>query len=194
MKRPTLRARALPAAFVEGAHLPGYDDIRFWGDVFSPAFESFLKRKNAMIRAAADDGTAPLGLTQARCLAISGGGDKGAFAAGLLTGWGERGSRPIFEIVTGVSAGALAAPFAFLGTEEDHCLREIYTEYGAGELYKRRGLLGFLRDALNDTTRLDDLIRSYVTNAFLDRIAAEHAKGQRLLVMTTNLDAQRKVI
>ena len=193
MRRP-VRKHALPAALVEGARLPGYNDIRFWGDAFSPAFEAFLERKNNQIFAAAVARTAPAGLNQARCLAISGGGDKGAFAAGLLTGWSECGSRPVFEIVTGVSAGALAAPFAFLGTSEDHCLREIYTDYGAGELYKRRGILGFFSDALNDTARLDKLIRRYVTEMFLDRIAAEHAKGRRLLIMTTNLDAQRKVI
>ena len=113
---------------------------------------------------------------------------------GLLRGWTERGTRPVFEVVTGVSAGALAAPFAFLGPAYDDALREIYTEHGAVELFKSRGVLGFFSDALNDTTRLETLIRHYLTPACLDRIAAEHQKGRRLLVMTTNLDAQRQVI
>ena len=118
----------------------------------------------------------------------------GAWAGGVVGGWSGRGDRPVFEVVTGVSAGALAAPFAFLGPSNDHCLQEIYTEYGAGHLYKSRGLRGFVSDALNDTSRLERLIEHYVTDAFLDRIADEHRKGRRLLVLTTNLDAQRQVI
>ena len=174
--------------------MPGFEKTRIWGDVYTPAFEESLIEKDAQVLAAAQSGVAPEGLHRADFLALSGGGDKGAFAAGLLNGWSERGDRPTFEVVTGVSAGALAAPFAFLGPAHDGCLRNIYTEYGAGHLYRSRGLRGFFSDALNDTSRLEALIKSYVTEPFLDRIAEEHGKGRRLLVLTTNLDAQRQVI
>ena len=168
--------------------------MRIWGDVYTPEFEETLIEKNRQVCKAAASGLAPLGSTEANFLALSGGGDKGAFAAGVLHGWTERGDRPVFEVVTGVSAGALAAPFAFLGIANDKCLRDIYLDYGAGHLFKSRGIRGFFSDALNDTDRLDALIRSYVTDDFLDRIAVEHDKGRRLLVLTTNLDAQRQVI
>lgn len=189
------RPDALPEAMLESAVVPGFELVRIWGDVYTPAFEESLIEKNRQVREAAGAGRASAEtLTAANFLALSGGGDKGGFAAGVLAGWTERGDRPTFEVVTGVSAGALAAPFAFLGSSRDHCLREIYTEYGASHLYKSRGVRGFFTDALNDTTRLDKLIRSYVTDAFLDRVAEEHLKGRRLLVLTTNLDAQRQVI
>ncbi len=190
----TPRPNALPEAMLEMAYVPGYEKVRFWGDVYTPAFEDTLIEKNRQVRAAADAGLTPCAIDRADYLALSGGGDKGAFAAGVLAGWTARGDRPKFEVVTGVSAGALAAPFAFLGESRDECLREIYTEYGAGQLYKSRGIRGFFSDALNDTTRLQELIKSYVTEDFLDRIAEEHMKGRRLLVLTTNLDAQRQVI
>ena len=189
-----VRPNALPEALLESAAVPGFERIRFWGDVYTPAFEQTLIEKNRQVREAADAGLAPWGHTKADFLALSGGGEKGAFAAGVLSGWSERGDRPTFEVVTGVSAGALAAPFAFLGQANDKCLRDIYTEYGAGQLYKSRGVRGFFSDALNDTARLETLIKTYVTDAFLDRIAEEHMKGRRLLVLTTNLDAQRQVI
>jgi predicted patatin/cPLA2 family phospholipase len=188
----TPRASALPESMIETAVIPGYERARAWGDIYTPTFEELLIKKNQQVLAAAEAGIAPRGRVEANFLAISGGGDKGAFAAGVLTGWGERGDRPCFETVTGVSAGALAAPFAFIN--RDMCLEQIYTEYGAGHLYKSRGVRGFFSDALNDTTRLDKLIRHYVTDVFLDQIAEEHLKGRRLLVLTTNLDAQRQVI
>ena len=187
-----IRASALPESMLEAAVVAGYERVRMWGDIYTPNFEELLIEKNRQVLAAAEAGVAPLGRDTANFLALSGGGDKGAFAAGVLAGWGERGDRPCFEVVTGVSAGALAAPFAFI--DRDLCLEEIYTEYGAGHLYKSRGVRGFFSDALNDTSRLEALIRHYVTDLFLDQIAEEHLKGRRLLVLTTNLDAQRQVI
>jgi Patatin-like phospholipase len=196
-REPTVaieRFNALPEALLESAVVSGFEGVRMWGDVYTQAFEDSLIKKNKAIRKAAEAGINPSSLHKADFLALSGGGDKGAFSAGVLSGWSERGDRPTFEVVTGVSAGALAAPFAFLGKAHDTCLRDIYTEYGAAHLYRSRGLRGFFSDALNDTTRLDALIRSYVTEDFLDLIAEEHGKGRRLLVLTTNLDAQRQVI
>lgn len=128
-------------------------------------------------------------------LALSGGSDKGAFGAGLLNGWSRRGGRPSFDLVTGVSTGALIAPFAFLGEDEDATLRSIYTGIGPKDVYKQRVLSGlFGGSSLLDSKPLARLIARYANAPLIDRIAAEHRKGRRLLVMTTNLDAERAVI
>lgn len=128
-------------------------------------------------------------------LAISGGSDKGAFSAGLLTAWSRRGDRPQFDIVTGVSTGALIAPFAFLGTDQDATLEHIYTTLGPKDIFRKRGIAGAIgTGGLADSAPLRALIAHYITPAFLDRIAAEHRRGRRLFVVTTNLDAQRGVV
>jgi predicted acylesterase/phospholipase RssA len=127
-------------------------------------------------------------------LAISGGGGDGVYAAGILNGWTKSGQRPSFEVVTGVSTGALAAPFAFLGPEYDNVLKEIYTGYSDSDLVIDRGLLGLLGSARYDTTPLRHLIEQYLTDDRLDAIAQEYSRGRRLLVLTTNIDEQRPVI
>jgi hypothetical protein len=128
-------------------------------------------------------------------LALSGGAGDGAYGAGLLVGWTRRGDRPDFEVVTGVSAGALIAPFAFLGSRYDRQLREIWTKYETDDLATPQVLAGLLgAEALADSSGFKTLIARYVDRALLDRIAEEYRKGRVLLVGTTNLDAQRPVI
>ena len=128
-------------------------------------------------------------------LAISGGGDDGAFGAGLLAGWSARGDRPVFGLVTGISTGALSAPFAFLGKEYDVKLKQVYTNTSAGDIFTKRSLLAAVaNDAMTDTTPLRNIIASFVDEAMIKRIAEEYAKGRLLLIMTTNLDQGRSVI
>jgi hypothetical protein len=128
-------------------------------------------------------------------LAISGGGDEGAFGAGLLVGWTAHGDRPSFKIVTGVSTGALTAPFAFLGPDYDPQLRRVYTEVNAKRIFKPRGKLAALfSDAMGDTRPLHDLVASYIDDHAVQRIAEEYGKGRLLLIMTTNLDAGRPCV
>ncbi len=128
-------------------------------------------------------------------LALSGGSDKGAFGAGLLNAWSQSGQRPTFDIVTGVSTGALIAPFAFLGRDEDATLTKIYTNINSKDIYGQRILSGvFGGSSLLNSKPLEELIARYVTPTFLDRIAIHHRQGHRLLVMTTQLDAERGVI
>jgi predicted acylesterase/phospholipase RssA len=128
-------------------------------------------------------------------LAISGGGDDGAFGAGLLAGWSARGDRPVFGLVTGVSTGALSAPFAFLGGEYDAKLKQVYTDTSAGDIFNKRGLLAAVaNDAMTDTTPLRNMIASFVDETMVRRIAEEYGKGRLLLIMTTNLDQGRSVI
>jgi hypothetical protein len=128
-------------------------------------------------------------------LAISGGGDGGAFAAGLLNGWSAHGDRPEFVAVTGVSAGALIAPFAFLGPRYDPVLTKLYTQLSQRDIYRNRWLLPALfSDSLASTKPLRGLVRRYVDRQLLDEIAAEQAKGRMLFVGTTDLDTPEPVI
>ena len=128
-------------------------------------------------------------------LALSGGGEGGAFGAGILNGWTATGSRPEFTVVTGISTGALIAPFAFLGSDYDWVLTELYTETTAKQLVRRNGIFSIFRlDALFDTAPLKKLIAEYVTADTLQKISQEHHKGRRLFIGTTNLDTLRTVI
>lgn len=127
-------------------------------------------------------------------LAISGGGDKGAFTAGLLNGWTESGTRPEFLMVTGISTGALIAPFAFLGPDYDDTLRELYTTYSTNDLVKKRSILTlFVSDAVMDTAPLKELLEKYVDEEVLRAVAREYNRGRVLLIGTTNLDADLPV-
>jgi predicted acylesterase/phospholipase RssA len=128
-------------------------------------------------------------------LAISGGGDNGAYGAGFLNGWTAAGTRPQFKVVTGVSTGALIAPFAFLGPRYDYVLERVYTTTSQKDIFKKRGLIKALfGDAMADTRPLAGVISSYVNRQLLDEIAAEYAKGRLLLVGTANLDTLEPVI
>lgn len=128
-------------------------------------------------------------------LVLSSGGTKGAFSAGFLNGWTESGARPQFDVVTGVSTGALIAPLAFLGAECDGDLERIYTSPDAAQFYRRRPLVAVpWSDALADSEPLRQRIAREITEAMLLQIAREHRRGRRLFVGTTNLDSQRLII
>jgi Patatin-like phospholipase len=155
----------------DAAVIPGIPDARVWGDSESE-FARVLPQASGP------------------WLAISGGGSDGAYGAGVLTGWSEAGTRPEFAVVTGVSIGALIAPFAFLGPRYDEDLRKNFTAIGAADIFEDRTT----RDSLFDYWPLKRVIEQRVTAALLSEIAAEHARGRRLLVATTNLDSGRRVL
>jgi predicted patatin/cPLA2 family phospholipase len=185
---PVLPQYADEAAVLDGAQ------VRYWGDRAPAHIAALQAEKWAQVKA-----TRPQLLRQAHpqisFLAVSGGGSDGAFGAGLLVGWTARGNRPEFDIVTGVSTGALTAPFAFLGPRYDQALREVYTRYSTDQLIRKqpvRGLLG--GEALASNAPLAAVIASYVDANFMHEVAEQHARGRRLLIGTTNLDAQRPVI
>lgn len=123
-------------------------------------------------------------------LVISGGGENGAFAAGILAGWSQSGGRPDFGVITGVSTGALIAPFAFIGQRGDAALREAYTTISASDVFE----FGGTDESLTDTWPLKKRIDKAVTADLLKAVAAENAKGRRLLVATTELDSERPVL
>jgi hypothetical protein len=172
----------------------GYKGIRYWGDAeLKKLTEVSAVRLEQVREAHRKDPTVPL--DQAYYLAISGGGGDGAYGAGLLAGWTKSGTRPPFEVVTGISTGALTAPYAFLGPAYDGKLKEIYTTISDKDVLRSTGPLGALfGSSLTDNSPLKALVAKHVTTELVDKIAAENAKGRKLLVGTTNLDAQRPVV
>ncbi|WP_421988974.1 patatin-like phospholipase family protein [Roseococcus sp.] len=128
-------------------------------------------------------------------LAVSGGGEDGAFGAGLLNGWTQEGSRPTFALVTGVSTGALTAPFAFIGPSADAALKNVYTGVTLADIAIQRGMLAaILDDAMADTTPLLGTITRELNDGMLAQIAQGYREGRLLLIGTTNLDTQLPVI
>ena len=127
-------------------------------------------------------------------LALSAGGSDGAFGAGVLAGWTASGTRPKFDVVTGVSTGALLSVLTFLGPQYDDLARELYTTQTNDQIFKSRGINGIFSDSLYDNSPLQAQIEKHVNADMLAKIAQEHSKGRRLYVATTNLDAGQLVI
>jgi predicted acylesterase/phospholipase RssA len=121
-------------------------------------------------------------------LAISGGGSHGAFGAGVLSGWTASGKRPRFDVVTGISTGALIASFAFLGPAYDNELLDLYTQTRNEDVFLAKGLIGLFGLSVLDADPLHKKIDETITPQFLDAVAREHARGRRLYVGTTDLD------
>lgn len=190
-----VRLSAVPEDRTLDGVIPDIPNARFWVDkemepYIREAVQS-AEREKAYLASIGQSGPLP----PAYFLAVSGGGDNGAFGAGLLKGWTKHGDRPVFKAVTGVSTGALIAPMAFLGPEYDDALQEAYTAVTQKDIFEARGMLaGLFSDAMADTVPMTKLIERFVTPAFLDAIAAEYAKGRLLFVGTTNLDARRPII
>lgn len=193
---PLPRGEAVPVALTTKAEVPGVPGVRFWADdpepkEFAAVAVKSVEREMAIMGVPAEGGTLP----PAVFLAISGGGANGAFGAGLMCGWTEHGTRPTFKGVTGISTGALIAPFAFLGPDYDDTLRKFYTTISTDDIMKSRGLLGALSgDAMADNAPLQKLVAGLITEKLLREIAEEYAEGRVLLIGTTNLDALRPVI
>ncbi len=162
------------------ANIEGFGDIRIYADTTrldGPAWLTIPRHKDVDY------------------LVLSGGGAAGAFSVGALKAWSDRGGRPEFDIVSGVSTGALIAPYAFLGRTYDDTLVDLYTSGVAKELvdadFLPKGLLG---PSLLKEAPLRRMVERHLTPDILAKVATEHRKGRRLFVLTTNLDSQRAVI
>jgi len=188
------RHRAVPFDLQVEAHVTGFpEEVRYFprdpGDIklIEKEFVDSWEREKAFLHRQ--------DLPPTAYLALSGGGDKGAFSAGFLNGWTKAGTRPEFKLVTGVSTGALIAPFAFLGPAYDKDIKAIYTGVSQKDVAAKRFFYSvFLQDALADTTPLAKLLKVHVTQGMIDALAAEYAKGRLLFIGTTNLDARRPVV
>jgi predicted acylesterase/phospholipase RssA len=190
-----IRQPAVPSDLVSKAQVPGLQGVRYLAgsntDEMAVEGVQSVQRELAYRASTGQQGPLP----PAHLLAISGGGDDGAYGAGLLLGWTASGTRPEFKLVTGISTGALTAPFAFLGPKYDHVLQEVYTQTTSKDILTKRNFTAAVYDdAMADNAPLWQLTKKYVTEDFLREIAAEYAKGRILLIGTTNLDARRPVI
>ncbi len=173
-------------AFTEAEEMaaspPGTPGIRYWADAPAGAFQGAR-------HVVAEPGRPFV------YLALSGGGGGGAYGAGVLNGWTRSGTRPQFTMVSGVSTGALIAPFAFLGPDYDATLTRMYTSGDAARLIGHPNVFGpIFGPALFGRARLRRMVERYLDDDLLKAIAREDQKGRRLEVVTTNLDAQRAVI
>jgi predicted acylesterase/phospholipase RssA len=189
------RQPAVPHDSTAKAEIPGMPEVRYTVVVDAAALNRLAQQsiQRELDHLAQQGHKGPL--PPAVFVAISGGGDNGAFTAGLMNAWTATGTRPEFKLVTGISTGALIAPFAFLGPKYDATLKEVYTTISPKDVIAPRGMIsGVLSDAMADNTPLLKLTQKSVTEELLKEIAAEYAKGRMLLIATADLDARRPVI
>lgn len=180
----------LPEELHQDVTVLGRNDFRQWGDgARSTAFRGIDSIEEL------EERFAGIMNREHNYLVISGGGANGAYGAGVLKAWSEMGTRPEFTIVTGVSTGALTAPFAFLGSDYDAKLEELYTTLDTTQLINTRGFFAILgADSVVDTTPLSRILMETVDDEMVRALAREYGKGRVLSVATTNMDAGRPVI
>jgi len=184
-----------PAQTVLEARIPGMPEVRAWAGQPSAKLEQDLEQSFAQ-ESEKDFPRRADGSVRYPHLALSGGGANGAFGAGYLNGWTSAGTRPVFKIVTGVSTGALMAPFAFLGPDYDDALRTFYTTTRTRDIFVLGSVVWQLLagEALAETRPLQALIERHVDAELLRRVADAHQKGRRLYIGTTDLDVPRFVV
>lgn len=180
----------LPESLSDEAVIHGIEGARYWADEPPPLIADWFRLSKAELKSNYPGSYGK----EHNYLAISGGGQRGAFGAGLLNGWTKTGTRPEFTMVTGVSTGALIAPFAFLGSQYDSVIKEIYTSFSTKDLVELRSTLKtLLGEAATDSTPLREKLVEYIDEDVMAAIAVEHKKGRVLSIVTTNLDAARPV-
>ena len=187
----TLPRNPVPLDGVYSAEVPGMPGIRAWGGEYSPEFQRDAAESIRQEQAA---GLAePGAIQQYAALALSGGGADGAFGAGFLSGWSAAGTRPEFKLVTGISTGALIAPFAFLGSSYNAELKEVFTTTSTAQILDLNSLFSILfrSEAFGDSKPLRDLVAEHIDEKMLRAVADRHNQGYRLYIGTTNMDAQR---
>jgi predicted acylesterase/phospholipase RssA len=190
------RLAAVPGKRSSAATVLGVPNERFF--VTEAAGQAALQQEfiNAVLRLNASRGVSGTAtLPDVDLLGISGGGDNGAFGAGLLNGWSERGGRPTFFLVTGISTGALSAPFAFLGSAWDAKLKSVYTDITLADVLVQRSFTAAIwDDGMADNSPLLKTISRYFDEAMMADIARAYDSGRLLLIGTSDLDAQMPVI
>jgi predicted acylesterase/phospholipase RssA len=187
-----------PPTIQDQVQVPSFPGVRAWGDEPSESLKQSAIESLEQEKAANNGKLEPV----VYGLALSGGGQDGAFGAGVLCGWTQTGKRPQFKIVTGISTGSLIAPFAFLGPAYDHVIQKEYTTISDKDIYKAHKPLAILLSlanvkplpALTENKPMEELVARLVDDKLLAAVAKEHRKGRRLLIGTTQLDAQRLVI
>jgi Patatin-like phospholipase len=191
----TVQHNTVPKELVSEATVVDMPDVRAWGDEYSTVLQRSLVESVRQARAIDPRGVVdPSGVVN--ILALSGGGANGAFGAGLLNGWSAAGTRPVFKLVTGISTGALIAPFAFLGSDYDATLREFYTTVSTKDIYREKSIFAILfdRSSMVDPTPLQTILAKQVDEKILAAVARAHQQGRRLFIGTANMEAGKLVI
>ncbi|WP_158764706.1 patatin-like phospholipase family protein [Terricaulis silvestris] len=165
--------------------LPGFDTPVRADPMNRAAYQAYVSAWGGRAAAAVTDGSFDV-------LSISGGGAGGTYGAGVLVGMTEAHTRPQFEIVTGVSTGALIAPIAFLGSDHDELLAE--GSEGVGQLTRPIGLGALFRIGIFDGRRLRNLVDRFMTDDIIDAVARASETGRLLVITTTDLDRGETVI
>ena len=191
----TLTRNAVPVDRIHDAEIPGFTDVRAWSGQISEDFQDdFVQsvRDEQHGEFPTDENGTPI----YEGLALSGGGSDGAFGAGVLYGWSQTGTRPEFKLVTGISTGALIAPFAYLGSDFDEELKKVYTTITADDILQRRSIFSILfkSESLATTDPLTQLVDQYISEDTLRAVAERHDSGHRLYIGTTHMDAQHLVV
>lgn len=189
------RAPAVPEGLTHEVVLLDNPAIRTWDHELSGPFLAEVKAtlQKGVVRHRQESGSNEL--PASHMLALSGGGSYGAFGAGILCGWTARGDRPEFSIVTGISTGALTAPFAFAGPKHDAELRRVYTTLNTSDLLFFRGMFRAIVDeSAFDTKPMRRMLEDLIDHNMLRDIAAEYDRGRLLMVGTCDLDADRGVV
>jgi len=191
----TLPRNAVPVDRLHDAEVPGFANVRGWSGQISEDFQADF------VQSVRDErhGEFPTnenGVPIYAALALSGGGSNGAFGAGFLYGWSETETRPDFKLVTGISTGALIAPFAYLGSDFDEELRLVYTTITAENILQKLSIFAILfqSESLAKTDPLQHLVEQHITEDTLRAVAERHDRGYRLYIGTTHLDAQRLIV
>jgi predicted acylesterase/phospholipase RssA len=191
----SLPRNPVPVDDIRRAEIPGMSGVRAWAGQLDPDFQA------DMISSVKQEPTGAFPLDDSgypiyHGLALSGGGSSGAFGAGVLNGWTDSGTRPDFKVVTGISTGALTAPFAFLGSGYDAQLKTVFTTTQTHDILERLNIFRiiFQGEAFARTTPLKQLIKTHFDADFLKAVARAHNQGRRLYVGTTHMDAQTLVV
>lgn len=159
------------------------------GDIVLDAGESVVGAGRYASASASVADPAPRRKAERNILVLTSGGADGAFGAGVLKAWSESSSRPVFDVVAGASTGALQATPAFLGAAWDGLLERVYTTTRTGDIFRSNGLKTLVGTGYYDPAPLRRLLLELVSEEMLDAVAAEHRKGRRLYVATTDMTA-----
>jgi predicted patatin/cPLA2 family phospholipase len=181
----------LPMELADEAEIPNIPLARRWGDVPAPYQEKWLATPNEILH---QQFHGIVGVEH-NYLSISGGGANGAYTAGVMVAWTELETRPQFTIVTGISTGALVAPFVFLGSDYDNLIKELYTETSTADIFFARGLIEFITgDSAVNPAPVRGRLAQVINEDFFADLTTEARKGRKLLISTTNIDAMRPVV
>ncbi len=185
---------AVPENLVGKADVIGMPDIRYYVD--KP--DSFFMVRQSLVDSFKDEGKLDYlvdGIKTYPTLIIGGGVSNSAYGIGLLNGWLKQGSRPTFKIITGYSSGSLIALATFAGKEYEDRLIDLFTSISTKDVIRQNGIFGILfGNSVNSSALFAKKIDNIVDDNLMVRVAHEHAKGRRLYVGTSDLDAQEFVI